>query len=122
VLRQRAIVAARFGGGDVSRPGARAVERTLVLIALLIACFAGSAVVAQETVSVSGQLFDPDGHPSPAMSVELCTELASGCFKAETDFDGRFVFTASPGSYLIAVEDPLSGRRLFYLVGGDGNL
>lgn len=91
-------------------------------ITLLVAWFVGSSILAQGSVTISGQVLDQDGNPRPGSVLELCEEPPTGCWRAETEADGRFEFNAPTGTYVIATYAPQSPRRLYYLEGGDGNL
>ena len=91
-------------------------------IGLAIGWSVVGSIVGQAGVTVSGLVLGPDGHPEPDLPVQLCEGLETVCRWTNTDAAGRFEFDSPVGSVLLAVFDPLSARRLFYLEGGDGNL
>src|SRR5690242_17654432 len=80
----------------------RALARSVCLLA-----FASSLFGQGLTGQLSGSVTDPSGGAVANSAVQLTNALTSQTRTANTDNDGRFVFTELlPGTYSISIQNP----------------
>ena len=76
-------------------------------ILALLTAFSFLTASAQEKVKVMGNVITKDGHPAEFVTVKL----KNTTFGGTTDADGRFVFTAPAGDYVLVVQSIVTHRK-----------